>query len=45
MFGLLVILNSPFPSFVARVSHRGTGTGLGTSPTPWFALALLVLQC
>ena len=28
---------SAFPRFLAGVSHRGAGIGLGISPIPWFA--------
>ena len=40
LFCLLAILDSTFPSFLAGVSHRDAGIGLGTFPTPWFAWAL-----
>ena len=33
-------LDSAFIRFLARVSHRHTGIGLGTFPTPWFAWVL-----
>ena len=36
-FYLLTILDTAFQSFLARVSHRDVGIGLGTFPTPWFA--------
>ena len=39
-FYLLTILDTAFQSFLARVSHRDVGIGLGTFPTPWFALAV-----
>ena len=32
--------DSAFPNFLAGVSHRVAGIGLGTFPTPWFAWAL-----
>ena len=31
---------SAFSGFLAEVSHREVGIGLGTFPTPWFACAL-----
>ena len=37
---LLAILESAVPSFLAGVSRRDAGIGLGTFPTPWFASAL-----
>ena len=36
----LGILDSDFTCFLAGVSHRDAGIGLGTFPTPWFAWAL-----
>ena len=39
-FCLLAPLDSTFPGFLAEVSHREVGIGLGTFPTPWFACAL-----
>ena len=37
LFRLLAILDSVFPGFLAGVSRRDAGIGLGTFPTPWFA--------
>ena len=37
LFCLLAILDSAFPGFLAGVSRRDAGIGLGTFPTPWFA--------
>ena len=37
---LLAILDSVFPSFLAGLSRRDAGIGLGAFPTPWFAWAL-----
>ena len=39
-FCLLAILDSAFQSFLAGVSHRDAGIGLGTFPIPWFAWTL-----
>ena len=39
-FCLLAVLDTAYPCFLARVSHRDAGIGLGTFPTPWFAWAL-----
>ena len=37
LFCLLAILDSAFPGFLAGVSRRDAGIGLGTFPSPWFA--------
>ena len=40
LFCLLAILDSAFPCFLARVSYRDAGSGLGPFPAPLFAWAL-----
>ena len=39
-FCLLAVLDSAFQSFLAGVSPRDAGIGLGTFPTPWFPWSL-----
>ena len=40
LFRLLAILNTAFPCFLAGVSYRDAGSGLGPFPDLWFAWAL-----